>query len=273
MPTMSVTFSDIAAMLQARPPLASKAPCALVKNIETLQSAAVELAPEWQDLVARLAQIQQKNWPQIKHPRLALYASNYGGDILSLQQRLQHLNTQNDVLTRLCAMLNADLRVYELDLATDISTMVLDEVQACHAISYGLMSVEEHVDCLIVETLSSGVDSVLQRWEQMLRDQPRENPLVLLLQAGGGHDLFAVLGAVLAARMAKVPVFGTQRLDAVLPVVLQRLMPDADSVYLVLPRTLTAADVVPTMAALQQLQFILALGPVASNRTVLPQAA
>jgi len=270
---MSVTFADILAMLDARPPLASAAPCHLVKNITALKSDCIQLSTAWTVVVENLAQIQQKNWPQIKHPRLALYASNYGGDITALQQKLQELNTQKDPLTRLCAMLNADLRVYELDLSTQIPGSGIDEVQACHAISYGLMSVEEHVDSLIVDTLSPGAEQILTTWENALRSNQKDNPLTLLLQAGGGHDLFALLGAVFAARMAKIPVFGTARLNDVILLAMARMLPDEMPVYQVMPEIFSAPDVVQTMAALQNLQFILALGPQSDPRLVMPKAA
>ena len=202
---------------------------------------------------------------------MALYASNYGRNLKDVQEKLRKLNSQQDALTRLCGMINADLRVYELDLSTEISAAGIDEMQACHAISYGLMAVEDHVDCLIVDTLSAGVDRILSAWDAAL--DTNNEPLQALQACGAGHDLFALLGAVFAARMNKVPVFGPKRLHGVLSKALARLLPDEMPIFLSIPQVFAAPDAIEPMAAVQNLQFILALGPQADTRAILPQAA
>ena len=258
---MTVSFSDINAMLAARQPLPDPCGGACGLVFSQLQQAGISLSNEWQYTIQRIAQFQNKAWPQIKHPRVAIYASNYGSDLNETQQRLSQLARQEDPLTRLCSMTNADLRVYELDLSQEITSGISEE-EAAHALSYGLMAVEEHVDCLIVDCLSANSATMLQQWQNLLLQENNDDALQLLLQAGAGHDLFAMMGAVFAARMANIPVFGSPALNAVLPLALSRILPDESDVFITLPTVFATTNIVHALAGLQELQFILALGPV-----------
>ena len=274
---MTVSFSDINAMLAARQPLPDPCGGACGLVFHQLQEAGMPLSSEWQYTIQRIAQFQNKAWPQIKHPRVAIYASNYGSDLAETQKRLSQLAQQTDPLTRLCSLTNADLRVYELDLSQEITTTGISEEEAAHALSYGLMAVEEHVDCLIVDCLSANSATVLTEWHTLLLQENETDALTLLLQAGAGHDLFAMLGAVFAARMASVPVFGGAAMAAVLPLALSRILPNEADVFMSAPTVFPATNVVQALAGLQQLQFILALGPVpekaAAKRTLITPSA
>ena len=268
---MSVTFSDITAMLQARKPINQPCVPAVTRTLEELSSQGITIPDEWQQTIRLLSVLQNKAWPQLKHPRAAFYASNYGDDVAETQRRLSALAQQNDIATRLCALVNADLRVYELDLSHEITPAGITEEEAAHALSYGLMAVEEHVDCLIVETLAKGSDTVLQKWRDALSNS--DNALDALLQSGAGHDLFALVGAVLAARMANIPVFGGEKLGAVLPGALAKMLPDEPCHFMTLP-AIKGDDFVQTISGLQQLHLFLSLGPQPSHRNlVTPRAA
>lgn len=276
---MTVSFSDITAMLGARRALPD--PCAGACGLvfHQLAAAGIPLSAEWQAVIQRIAQFQNKAWPQIKHPRVAIYASNYGDDLAETQKRLEQLARQDDPLTRLCALNNADLRVYELDLSHQIPATGITEEEAAHALSYGLMAVEEQVDYLFVDSLSAHSETVLFQWQNLLETTDGE-ALDLLRQSGAGHDLFALLGAVLAARMAGIPVSGSPALTAILPLALARLLPDdhaaGATVFFALPGHFPAQNIVQALAALQELQVILSLGPVppaSKKNLILPNAA
>ncbi|MDB5478437.1 MAG: hypothetical protein JWM96_932, partial [Alphaproteobacteria bacterium] len=159
-----------------------------------------------------------------------------------------------------------------LDLTPEITAAGISEEEAAQALIYGLMAVEEHVDCLIVDSLSQGSDTILQNWHSELLKENAAEPLALLQSLGAGHDLFALLGAVLAARMAGIPVFGGAKLGAVLPLVLSHLLPGETDIFLLLPAAFPAPDMVQAIMSLQQLQSILALGPQNSGqKLVQPQ--
>ena len=272
---MSVTFSDITTMLEARKPINQPCVPAVAKTLHSFSEQGIVLNSDWQNTIQFLSVLQNKAWPQIKHPRVAFYASNYGDDLAETQLRLTALARQNDFATRLCGLINADLRVYELDLSQQISPDGISEEEASHALSYGLMAVEEHVDCLIVEALSSGSDAVLKKWQEALLRETSAEPLKLLQQCGAGHDLFAMMGAVFAARMANIPVFGGAKLAAVLPLALSQIMPNEPCHFITMPSTVTGTDLLQTISGLQQLQLILSLGPqpLQAGKLITPRAA
>ena len=213
---MSVSFTDIKAMLAAKPATAKTIPAEGPKILQGLQHEGIILSPEWIDAVQNLATLQQKDWPVWRIPRVALYVANYGENLEAIQARLKILAAQQDPLTRLCVQINADLRVYELDLSAQVPDGGLSEEEAAHAMSYGLMAVEEHVDCLVIDPISPGSDAVLDRWQTALVQENSDDALNVLRSVGAGHDLFALLGAVFAAYMAGIPVIIGARLATVL---------------------------------------------------------
>lgn len=271
---MTVTFNDIQSMLEARRPLPEPCAGACTLVFNQLQEEDIPLSTDWRYVIQRVAQFQNKAWPQIRHPRVAIYASDYGqGDLATTQKRLSQLARQEDPLTRLCSMANADLRVYELDLSQPIPEKGISEEEASHALSYGLMAVEEHVDCLIVDCLSSHATRILEAWQTLLLQENTTSPLQLLQQAGAGHDVFAAIGAVFAARMANIPVFGNAVLSTVVPLALSTLLPGEKDVFMTMPTAFPATNVVHALAGLQELQVILALGPTPLKTTqITPQS-
>jgi hypothetical protein len=272
---MTVSFSDITAMLEARKPINQPCTPAVAATFQKLSDQGMPLSAEWQNTIQTLSILQNKNWPQISHPRVAFYASNYGSDLEATKKRLTGLAQQQDFATRLCALVNADLRVYELDLTQEIPATGISEEEAAHAISYGLMAVEEHVDCLIVDALATNSETVLKNWQQAMLKETTSDPLQLLLQCGAGHDLFAMMGAVFAARMANIPVFGGAKLGAVLPLALSQILPNEPDCFIVFPSVLNGPDLIQTIGGLQQLQLLLSLGPqsVPTRNLITPRAA
>lgn len=273
---MTVTFNDIQAMLASRPVITTPHEELCHGVLQFLERGNIQLSKEWQEVLRQLSVLAAVQWPEIQHPRVALYASSYGKDDALVHEKLQKLAQQQDPLTQLCALLNADLRVYELDLESAVTAQGLTEAEACHALSYGLMAVEEHVDGLVIGSLSNGADVVLQKWCDILQSETEKDVFSALREAGGGTDIFAMLGAVCAARMAKIPVFMAARQVALWRVVLARLLPDDMlSHCVVLPCDLAADDVVQALQAVQNLRFILALVPQLTKKTniTMPSAA
>ena len=153
-------------------------------------------------------------------------------------------NFQNGgaAVNQLCEAADADLRVYELDLDTptrDFTTgPAMDEEECCRAMAYGMMSVEMGVQLLALGEMGIGNSTAAaaiacalfggepEQWvghgtgvdEAGLRrkvaavqagleanPQARTDPFEAL-RCLGGFELAAIAGAVLAARMARVPV-------------------------------------------------------------------
>ncbi|MFQ5774794.1 MAG: nicotinate-nucleotide--dimethylbenzimidazole phosphoribosyltransferase [Kiloniellaceae bacterium] len=145
-------------------------------------------------------------------------------------------------VNQLCAVAQSDLRVYELALeepTRDFSeASAMDEADCARAIAYGMMAVEEGIDVLALGEMGignttsaaavchalfggqardwvgrgTGVDDAgLARKTALIEaavDRHRaamSDPLEVLRRLGG-FELAAILGAVMAARLARAPV-------------------------------------------------------------------
>lgn len=275
---MSVSFSDIDAMLATRPKAADVPACAYGHVLNSLTDQGIELPETTLKALYALARIRQSPWPQIIHPRLAVFASAYADGAQATRAHMAELSKGTHAVARLCARANADLRVYELDADDNNTGMVLSEIEAAHALSYGLMTVEEKIDYLMVGSISAGHEAVLEQWMAVLDSDSQAHPLQTLCDVGGRHDLFALLGAVMAARMAGIPVGCGPALKEILDAVWPRFV--GDEPHAVIPTTQTIhaqwvdADTIDALMTVLTLQNVAALVVMPSSaNTVLPSAA
>ncbi|HEY3918576.1 MAG TPA: nicotinate-nucleotide--dimethylbenzimidazole phosphoribosyltransferase [Stellaceae bacterium] len=145
-------------------------------------------------------------------------------------------------VNQLCRSVDADLRVYEMALeeptADFTQTPAMSEEECATAIAYGMMAVEPGIDLLAVgemgianTTSAAALAAALYggdaaRWvgpgtgvagaglakkiavveEGMALHKPQAKDGFDLLRRLGGRELAALVGAVMAARMARVPV-------------------------------------------------------------------
>lgn len=217
---MSVTFKDIHAMIAARP--------ALPDNKITTSAG---------DLPMMLERAQGCCHPEIKRPRAAYYASAYGkNDIAETQATLMSLTDGKHGIQKFCTKLNADLRVYELTIDAVLPVDGLKEQEAAHLVTYGLMAVEEHVDCLMISSLSTGFRDARAAFDKAMTDEPEADIFVLAARYGG-QDMCALLGAALSARMAKIPVVAGLHTGNVLKRALARLYPESESTLVIATAT------------------------------------
>jgi nicotinate-nucleotide--dimethylbenzimidazole phosphoribosyltransferase len=155
---------------------------------------------------------------------------------------VQNFITGGAAVNQLCRVVDADLRVYEMNLeeptADFVDAPAMSEEDCARAIAYGMMAVEPGIDVLalgemgIANTTSAAalclalfggsaedwtgpgtgiVGAALDQKREIVAaavERHREaagNPLELLRRLGG-KELAAIAGAVLAARMGRVPV-------------------------------------------------------------------
>ncbi|MSO76898.1 MAG: nicotinate-nucleotide--dimethylbenzimidazole phosphoribosyltransferase [Alphaproteobacteria bacterium] len=186
-----------------------------------------------------LAAWQARHPPGIGHPRVALFAGGHG---ISARQATAADETANLVarmvageaqVNRGAAAADADLRVYELALETPTADFTLGaamtEASCGRALAYGMMAVEPGVDLLCLGTLGPGAGLATAALGQALLGGPvsawaagagdaalleaarsrhadgRREPFDVLARLGG-FEMAAAVGAILAARMARVPV-------------------------------------------------------------------
>lgn len=119
----------------------------------------------------------------LRHPRIALFAGN------DSTARIATLQNGKDPLCALSEDINSDLQVYELPDGTGS-----DRAAQLHALTYGMMAVQPGLDALAIATLNNDAPVFAN-----LDD----------LMASPRADLAAVLGALIAARLARVPVLAS----------------------------------------------------------------
>ena len=197
-----------------------------------------------------LATWQARHPPRVDHPRTSVFAGNHGVAARGVSaypaavtaQMVQNFIAGGAAVNQLCRVVDADLRVYEMNLEQPTADFVdgpaMSEENCAKAVAYGMMAVEPGIDVLalgemgIANTTSAAAlclalfGGSAEEWTGpgtgvvgAALDQKREavgaaverhrdatgNPLELLRRLGG-YELAAIAGAVLAARMGRVPV-------------------------------------------------------------------
>jgi nicotinate-nucleotide--dimethylbenzimidazole phosphoribosyltransferase len=174
------------------------------------------------------------------HGVAALGVSAYPAAVT--QQMVANFIEGGAAVNQLCAQVDGDLRVYEmaLDKPTEDFTQgpALSEEATARAIAYGMMAVEPGVDLLALGEMGIGNSTVAaalclglfggeaQDWvgpgtgvdaeglarkiavvtDGVARNKPAMTDPFEVLRTVGGNELAAIVGAILAARLAHVPV-------------------------------------------------------------------
>ena len=157
-----------------------------------------------------LADAQHKSRPSISRPRLAIFLSRHGafpGQQETLPLLLSELEKGNHASAALARAANADLQVYELDLARPSRDFragtALNEDEAAQAVAYGMMTMQPGVDLLLVSAPNPVADLASTEIRRALK--AGMDPFDALMRFGG-FDIAAMAGAIVAARLARVPV-------------------------------------------------------------------
>ena len=203
-----------------------------------------------EELAGWLATWQGRHPPRLQHPRTVVFAGNHGVAARGVSaypaavtaQMVQSFVAGRAAVNQLCRLIDADLRVYELNLETPTADIVeapaMSEEECARAIAYGMMAVEPGIDALAVGEMGianttvaaalcmgllggdaadwtgpgTGVaGAALERKRQAVdaavtRHRPAAGDPFDLLRRLGGLEFAAMAGAVLAARMGRVPV-------------------------------------------------------------------
>ncbi len=210
MPTPTASFDEIRAVVQSMP----------------------AIGPAGDDMASWIASVQDKPTAGIDHPRIVVFAATHGvaadfpgADSAGMVRAVEQFVSRGPV-HQFAAAADSDLRLY--DLALDRPTRdsraepAMDEVETCRAAAYGMMTVEPGIDILVCSALGAGAELAGQALAHALAhgDGLPEDPLLAsaiarhgalddpleLLAALGGPDIAALLGLILAARLARIPV-------------------------------------------------------------------
>jgi len=196
-----------------------------------------------------LATWQGRHPPRLDHPRTSVFAGNHGVAARGVSaypaavtaQMVQNFVAGGAAVNQLCKIVDADLRVYEMNLdqptADFVDAPAMSDAECAKAMAYGMMAVEPGLDVIalgemgIANTTSAAAlclalfGGSAEDWTGpgtgvagSVLDNKRAVVAVAaarhagagdafeMLRRLGGHELAAIAGATLAARMGRVPV-------------------------------------------------------------------
>ncbi|MBS0520973.1 MAG: nicotinate-nucleotide--dimethylbenzimidazole phosphoribosyltransferase [Proteobacteria bacterium] len=247
----AATFEEIRRILRSLPGPDLTAQTEVVRRQAELTKPPGSLG-RLEELAEWLATWQGRARPRIERPRVAVFAGTHGVARLGVsayppevtQQMVQNFLRGGAAINQLAAAIDADLRIYELDLEhpTEDFTQgpAMSEARTANAIAYGMMAAEPGIDVLclgemgIANTTSAATlcaalfGGTAADWagpgtgvtgsalatkiavidEALARHKAvieARDPLAILA-AVGGEELAAIAGAVVAARMGHIPV-------------------------------------------------------------------
>lgn len=204
----------------------------------------LEALAEW------VAAWQARNRPRVDRARVCVFAGNHGiaargvsafpSDVTA--QMVANFQAGGAAVNQLCAVYDAELRVYEMALDQPTADFVdgpaMGEADCAVAMAYGMMAVEEGIDLLCLGEMGignstsgaalahalfggaaedwvgpgTGVDGARLRMKVAIVKEAVTHHLAKahdsfdILRRLGGHELAAIVGAIIAARMGRVPV-------------------------------------------------------------------
>src|SRR5712672_4706352 len=115
-----------------------------------------------EELAVWLATWQARHPPRLDHPRTLVFAGNHGVAARGVSaypaavtaQMVQNFIAGGAAVNQLCRVIDADLRVYEMNLDTPTGDIVdgpaMSEEECARAIAYGMMAVEPGIDALAI---------------------------------------------------------------------------------------------------------------------------
>jgi len=187
------------------------------------------------DYVGWLAAWQGKTKPTILRPLMAVFASSHDLSPMppaAIKQRMAQLSDGGGAVNQVCASFDAGLKVF--DLAIDLPTKniaqdaAMDEKACAATIAFGMEAIAGGTDLLCLSALGQGSDlpatAILaallgDEWPPStnaaehisiaaaldLHRTHLDDPLEILRRLGG-RDIAALAGAIVAARMERLPV-------------------------------------------------------------------
>jgi nicotinate-nucleotide--dimethylbenzimidazole phosphoribosyltransferase len=163
--------------------------------------------------------------PRLERPRAAVFLGRWRHGDAGEAAVLDALRAGRARVSALCRAYDAELRVYEMALDDPdggFASAGLTQGQCAAAMAYGMTAVEEGIDLLCLAATGPGLSQAAAGLSHALfaGDATGGGAPLAALARHGGHALAALAGAVIAARVARVPVildgFGALAAAAVL---------------------------------------------------------
>ena len=205
-----------------------------------------------EEIASWLAAWQGRAQPRVERPRIAVFAGTHGIAQRGVsayppevtQQMVKNFLNGGAAINQLAAAIDADLRIYELDLdhptADFTQGPAMNEARTANAMAYGMMAAEPGIDVLCLGEMGiantttaatlcaalfggTGADwagpgtgvkgkalankiAVIDEALAHHKDTIAAGDPLALLAAVGGEELAALAGAIAAARMGRIPV-------------------------------------------------------------------
>ncbi|MDP1836890.1 MAG: nicotinate-nucleotide--dimethylbenzimidazole phosphoribosyltransferase [Reyranella sp.] len=205
-----------------------------------------------EEIASWLAAWQGRAQPRVERPRIAVFAGTHGIAARGVsayppevtQQMVKNFLNGGAAINQLAAAIDADLRIYELDLdhptADFTQGPAMNEARTANAMAYGMMAAEPGIDVLCLGEMGiantttaatlcaalfggTGADwagpgtgvkgaalaqkiAVIDAALAHHRSAIAAKEPLALLAAVGGEELAAIAGAIAAARMGRIPV-------------------------------------------------------------------
>jgi nicotinate-nucleotide--dimethylbenzimidazole phosphoribosyltransferase len=248
---IAATFDEMRRILRDLPGPDLSARTEVVRRQVELTKPAGSLG-RLEEIAEWLAAWQGRASPRVEHPRIAVFAGSHGVAARGVSaypsevtgQMVKNFLAGGAAINQLAQSIDADLRIYELDLAHPTHDFTqgaaMSEERAANAMAYGMMAAEPGLDVLCLgemgiantttaATLSAalfgggGADwagpgtgvtgaalihkiAVIDEARAHHRQAIAQRDPLALLAAVGGEELAAIAGAVVAARMGRIPV-------------------------------------------------------------------
>ncbi len=269
-PSAAIDFDQLRTLTINLPPADSEAATAALVRQTRLTKPRGSLG-RLEELAIWLARWQRRHPPEMRRPRVAVFAANHGiaGHGVSAYppavtaQMVLNFQNGGGAINQICRTVDADLRVYELDLDHPTEDFcggpAMTEEGCCQALAYGMMAAEPGLDVLCLGEMGIGNTTAAaalcyalfggpaERWvgpgtgvdaagiERKIRvieaglaaNRDSLDDAFAVLRCLGGFELAAIVGAVLAAQVANVPVVLDGFTCTAAAAVLYRLNPHA----------------------------------------------
>ena len=250
-PTSAATFDEMRRILREMPGPDLAARTEVVRRQAELTKPPGSLG-RLEEIAEWLACWQGRAHPRVERPRIAVFAGTHGIAQRGVsayppevtQQMVKNFLDGGAAINQLAAAIDADLRIYELDLdhptADFTQGPAMNEARTANAMAYGMMAAEPGIDVLCLGEMGianttaaatlcaalfggSGADwagpgtgvkgaalankiAVIDEALARHRDAIAAKDPLALLAAVGGEELAAIAGAIAAARMGRIPV-------------------------------------------------------------------
>ena len=195
-------------------------------------AAALPVSFDGRNVLEWLSGWQSGGEPALSHPRVAIFASTQGcaaGREMDVILNVRAVIEATSPLYHLGTVCDADLRVYEMLPEQPTNDFrdepAMSDADCAHGCAYGMMAVEQDMSALCLGAFSNGTDMMAEVMAVALFESDEDAFDVLARY--GGRETAAMVGAILAARLAKMPVFISGLNGLVAMAVLFKAQPEA----------------------------------------------